>query len=151
MNPCRVAHKNTMRFHHLGGKLRNMYSPIPTLLQTDGSFKRSKGRAASILFHTSDTYSKVWNLERATDSYETEWASVYHGLLFSMNKNVYNLHIENDNQGVILNLIRVPNTKKQKPYVAEYREAILQLAKQTEFTAIRWIPRKQNRADDLFH
>jgi ribonuclease HI len=142
---------HTMRFHHLGGKLRNISSQIPTLLQTDGSFKRSKGRAASILFHTSDTYSKVWNLERATDSYETEWASVYHGLLFSMNKNVYNLHIENDNQGVILNLIRVPNTKKQKPYVAEYREAILQLAKQTEFTAIRWIPRKQNRADDLFH
>jgi hypothetical protein len=70
-----------------------------------------------------------------------------------MNTNVYSLHIENDNQGVIMNLIMkdVPKTKKQKPYVAEYREAIIQLAKQTEWTAIRWIPRKMNRADDLFH
>jgi len=142
-----------MRFHHIGGKCKTLLSP-PSLLQTDGSFRRANGRAAALLFHHSNIYSKVWNLEHAKDSYETEWASVYHGLLFSMNTNVYRLHIENDNQGVILNLLRANVQKKkqtQNPYVVEYREAILNLVKQTEWTAIRWIPRENNRADDLFH
>ena len=145
-----------MRFHHIGGKCKTLLSP-PSLLQTDGSFKRSQGRAAALLLHNSNLYSRVWDLERAKDSYETEWASIYHGLLFSMNSNADRLHIENDNQGVIMNLLtadlwkKKKQKKKQNPYVAEYREAILNLAKQTEWTAIRWIPRERNRADDLFH
>jgi len=144
-----------MRFHHIGGKCKALLSP-PSLLQTDGSFKRSTGRAAALLLHNSNMYSRVWELEHAKDSYETEWASIYHGLLFSLNSNADRLHIENDNQGVIMNLLtadlqKKKKQKKQNPYVTEYREAILNLAKQTEWTAVRWIPREINRADDLFH
>ena len=140
---------NIRQFQYLGGRVKRA-SFAPSLLQTDGSFRRTKGRAAALLVHNSYTYSNVWNLQHAADSYEAEWASVYHGLLFSMNNNAYNLHIENDNQGVILNLLACTHTK-QKPHIAEYREAILHLTKDTERTAIRWIPRGINRADDLFH
>ena len=37
----------------------------------------------------------------AQDSTETEWASINHGLLFALENNEHNIHIENDNLSVI--------------------------------------------------
>ena len=105
-----------------------------------------------LLYHNNSIYSNMFTLEQARDSYESEWASVYYGLLFSIQKDAQRIHIENDNQGVVTNLSRhtYPSTQ-QRAFVQDYRDAILDLVKQTEWTGIRWIPRRYNRADDLFH
>ena len=139
----------SIRFQYIGGKVLKPISP--SLLQTDGSFYpfTRTGKAAVLLSHNSKVYTKLVTLQKPEDSYETEWASVFSGLLFALKHNVSFINIENDNEGVVKNIIS-GKMKGEKPYVTEYREAILALAKQTQWTGIRWIPRKQNRADDLF-
>ena len=136
-------------FHFLGGKCA--LPKLPSLVQTDGSFTQRRGRIAILLNHQSNLYTKVQTIQNPKDSYEMEWASVYHGLLFTIQKDIQNICIENDNQGVVSNLISGQTKRNHKTFVNDYREAIYDLAKQTEWTGIRWIPRAYNRADDLFH
>lgn len=138
-----------MQFRFLGGKLLRALSP--SLVQTDGSFhmRNKTGYAAAILYHDSRKYKHLLYLENAKDSCETEWASVYNGLVFSLEKNVSEINIENDNLGVVQNLTE-HKEKKLKDYAAHYKYEILKLANYTKWTGIRWIPRKFNRADDLF-
>lgn len=89
-------------------------------------------------------------MESARNSYETEWYSVYKGLLFALETNVTKLHIENDNLSVIQHLVGF-SSKDCPSYVAHYKHSIRLLANETEYTGVRWIPRRFNRADDLFH
>lgn len=142
-------------FFRLGGKYRRSF--VPSLVQTDGSFYSGKrsGFVAALLHHNDNIYKQTVWLETAEDSCETEWASVYNGIIFSLNKQATQIHIENDNLGVVESLIATtisPKQKKrrEKEYATYYRHAILSLVKQTNYAAIRWIPREQNRADDLF-
>ena len=117
------------------------------LVQTDGSFRKSQGRVAAMLFANHQRYTLLQTIQ-AHDSYETEWCSVYTGLLFGLENNAKTIHIENDNLGVI-EVLTSPY-KSRKGQANAYRERILRLAKETDYTAVRWIPRKLNRADSLF-
>ena len=139
-----------MRFKYIGGKVLKPISP--SLVQTDGSFHYNtrSGRVAVSLSHNSQVFTKVINVHKPEDSYEVEWCAVYSGLLFALRHNVESINIENDNLGLVNNLLTGKILKTDKPYVIDYKQAILALAKQTHWTGIRWIPREQNRADDLF-
>jgi len=146
-----------MNFRFLGGKL--LRPRYPSLVQTDGSYHRGRnaGYAAALLFHDNKKYKHLLYLDNAQDSCETEWASVYNGLVFSLEKNVSEINIENDNLGVVKNLTEYTNkekyrnrTKNKKEYAEHYKHEILKLTKYTKWTGIRWIPRGLNRADDIF-
>jgi ribonuclease HI len=139
-----------MRFQYVGGKV---LKPIaPSLVQTVGSFHYNSrsGRVAVALYHNYQLYTKVMDVQKPQNSYEVEWCAVYSGLLFALRYNVVSINIENDNLGLVKNLLTGKINPKDKPYVNDYKKAILDLAKQTQWTGIRWIPREQNRADDLF-
>jgi len=88
-------------------------------------------------------------MEKAKDSYETEWFSVYNGILFALEKNATSIEIENDNLSVVH--ILTGQKVKRNGIASHYEEKIQYAASHTEYTGIRWIPRKHNRADDLFH
>ena len=128
----------------------------PSVVQTDGSFYRVKhlGRVAALLYHDTNTFKNVKTMVNACNSYETEWASVLHGLVFSLEHNASQIYIENDNLGVVQSLSNYVKKgkkgKRETEYVQHYKYEIMHLAKQTETTAIRWIPRSKNRADALF-
>ena len=136
-----------MRFHFLGGRF--LTPARISHVQTDGSFKKGVGRVAVLLHHDSNIFRDVRTIPNLRDSYEAEWASVYHGILFSFQHDAYSLHLENDNLGVIQNLLQTPRVSK--PRVLSHRTAILDLASKGNWIGIRWIPRAKNRADDLFH
>lgn len=137
-----------MHFRYIGGRFT--HSVFPWLLQTDGSYRKHIGRVAAILTHPNGRYTNLVHMQSARNSYETEWCSVYNGMLFSLEHNATELTIENDNLGVVQHLVEFP-TKRCPDYVAHYKHAIRVLANETKHTGIRWIPRKFNRADDLFH
>jgi hypothetical protein len=85
----------------------------------------------------------------AQDSTETEWASINHGLLFALENNEMNIHIENDNLSVIRGLI-LPNSVLKNEYAKYHRYVIMNTVAKTHWTAIRWIPRELNESDKLF-
>jgi ribonuclease HI len=138
-----------MKFRYLGGKF---FRPVsPSLVQTDGSYFMNKktGYLAAILHHDSETFRQLRYLHYVRDSFETEMASVYNGLLLSLEKNAIEIQIENDNLGVVRELTELSG-KKGRPEILHYKNEIYKLAKETKWTGIRWIPRGENRADDLF-
>ena len=85
----------------------------------------------------------------AQDSTETEWASINHGLLFALENNERNIHIENDNMSVIMGLM-LPNKPLKNEYAKYHRYIIMNTVAKTYWTAIRWIPRELNASDKLF-
>ena len=139
-----------MNFRYLGGKYLRPLSA--SLVQTDGSFhlRNKTGYTAALLYHKSETYKRLVYLEYVRGSYEAEWISVYNGLVLSLEKNVNEIKIENDNLGVVRSLLDFNESKKYKDHVLHYKHEILKLANQTRWAGIRWIPRRENRADDLF-
>lgn len=132
------------------GGIQLFPSPILSYLQTDGSFyhRSKKSRVAFILATPRGKYEKVLDIQNASTSTETEWASIAYGLEYSLEKGERMLAIENDNLGVVSSLIT--RKKLRQDYAKHYRNEILTMAKQTEWTGIRWIPREQNHADKLF-
>jgi hypothetical protein len=85
----------------------------------------------------------------ANSSTEAEWASVAIGLSLAVERGCDAIALENDNLGVIRSLI-FPHTKLRHEYARYYRDRILLTAFETSWTGARWIPREENRADDLF-
>jgi ribonuclease HI len=139
-------------FRRIGG--RSLVAPRKSaLLQTDGSFFPATkfSRVAMILRAERDgeIFQKMQPIDKAKDSTETEWASVCYGLMFALEKNEWNLQIENDNLSVIRGLM-LPFCELKHDYAKFYRNQILMTAVESYWTAIRWIPRELNRADALF-
>ena len=139
-------------FRRLGG-IAKAAPKTSALLQTDGSFIHSTkfSRVAMILRaeQGGEVYQKMEPIAKAKDSTETEWASVYFGLLFALEKNERNIHIENDNMSVIRGLM-LPYCELKHDYAKYHRDQILRNATHTYWSAIRWIPRELNKADALF-
>jgi hypothetical protein len=139
-------------FRRLGGM--NTHQPrFTALLQTDGSFQHHtrRSRVAMILITEQNKYT-LTNMERipdAQDSTETEWASINRGLLFALENNENNIHIENDNLSVIRGLM-LPNSVLKNEYAKYHRYIIMNTVAKTYWTAIRWIPRELNASDKLF-
>jgi ribonuclease HI len=139
-------------FRRLGGM--NTHQPrFTALLQTDGSFQHHTRRSRVAMILTTERHNYILNhmmrIPDAQDSTETEWASINHGLLFALENNEMNIHIENDNLSVIRGLI-LPNSVLKNEYAKYHRYVIMNTVAKTHWTAIRWIPRELNESDKLF-
>jgi len=139
-------------FRRLGGI--NTYQPrFCALLQTDGSYHHiTKMSRVAMVLRSGTGGNILKNMERipdAQDSTETEWASVNRGLLFALENNEKNIHIENDNMSVIMGLILKDKPLKHE-YAKYHRHMIMNSVANTYWTAIRWIPRELNTSDKLF-
>lgn len=137
-------------FVRIGG--RETMKSVPFLfshIQTDGSYKKNLARTA-VLLKTSDELSTIKKVTPiiAESSTETEWASVYHGVLFGLEHSETVLALENDDFGVIAALIT--NNTLKHDYAKYYRSNIVKLVGNTAWTGVRWIPRENNKADALF-
>jgi ribonuclease HI len=136
-------------FMRIGG--RTIFPlPILTYVQTDGSFRqmKPKARVATIIQTPAETYRCMIPID-AYSSTEAEWASVLFGLTLALEKNCEAIAVENDNLGVIRALV-MPQPRLRHEYARFYHNQILTQAKETAWTGARWIPREQNKADDLF-
>ncbi|NBO71868.1 reverse transcriptase-like protein [bacterium] len=128
--------------------------PLQTaLLQTDGSFSmKHKGisRTAVILTtYKGNTYTLSKTYFDHTDSTESEWCSVLDGITYAIKRGQDSLELENDNLGVIQSLILA--VRPNRPHIADYYHAIQESVGGFEYLGVRWIPRRMNRADGLFH
>ena len=122
-------------------------------IQTDGSFYPSGiSKTSLILKNAKNTRTwavvKPYNDSQHRNSTEAEWASIADGILFAISKNQNSLELENDNLGVIR--ILVGQLKPSEPSSNFYANYIWALGIEMNWLAVRWIPRKLNRADDLF-
>ena len=138
------------KFLRIGGRLA-IQLPLLSIVQCDGSFSRRGAAAAYLIYDASNQAAKsqkidLYNVKTST---EAEWASVYHGLEAAMEANNQNIGLENDCLSVIAGLI-YPANHLRPTYARHYRKKILTLADATLWTGARWIPRAENRADDLF-
>ena len=133
----------------IGGRMlfpQSAFPPVLTYVQTDGSFKGTRARVAVIIQPQQQRY--MFPID-ANSSTEAEWASVAAGLSLAIEAGCDAIALENDNLGVIRSLI-LPTTRLRHEYARFYRDRILTSAAETSWTGARWIPREQNRADDLF-
>lgn len=126
--------------------------PLLAHIQVDGSFGPRRQAAIAVKFvaaaqNRSAAFMKpVYAVENST---EAEWIAIHAGLLFALENNEKAMVIENDCLGVIHHLMQRDQALR-RDYARHWRSEIYKLADQSEWTGVRWIPRSQNRADDLF-
>ena len=126
--------------------------PMVALLQTNGSFGakfQPLSRTASLLITPKGnlyTYSKTY--DNHTDSFESEWCSVLDGIQYAIRKGQRAIELENDNMSVIRSL--VSQQEPRRPHFAVYFEEINRCAEGLDYLSVRWIPRRLNRAHDIF-
>lgn len=140
--------KQLLPFMRIGGK--SQYA-LPTLVrcQTDASCRRGNTWIASLVFRPDGTRSEsLKKLYSVNDATEAEWAGVAMGLTNCMEENYRVIGIESDNLSVISQLI-FHDTVLRRDYARYYRGKIYELAAQTEWTGVRWIPRELNLADGI--
>ena len=127
--------------------------PLLALIQTDGSYKASIGRAAVWLETAAQhrIYKDVYELGKIDSSTEAEYASIYAGICRAKELNEGSAILENDCLPVIHSLIDSScSLQKKKEYARYYNWKIMEATKQLEWIGIRWIPRWDNSADKLF-
>jgi ribonuclease HI len=124
--------------------------PTIAKLQTDGSFRyRDRiSRTACLLKDEEEVYKSVKTYFHHQNSYESEWASVLDGIRMSQSYQIGDLQLENDNLSVIQCLVN--RRRPAQGYAAKYYDDFLFAAQDMDWLEIRWIPRKLNKADDLF-
>ncbi len=140
-----------MPYVRIGGNVA-FPPPLLALLQTDGSYRlkpQKQARVAFILL-SADGRRSLRDVEtiRADSSTEAEWSSIYYGLQAAVDAKETAIGIENDCLSVIHGFIL--SSPLRNPVNQEIRRKILDVANQTTWTGIRWIPREENRADALF-
>lgn len=138
-------------YYRIGGR-RALQPLLLTRVQTDGSYGRhlGGGRMAAIITGSNGRQSGSQMLPvSAVNATEAEWASVAFGLRLAIENDAETIGLENDNLGVVSALIHAANPLKHA-YARHYRKQIYDLAADTMWTGVRWIPRAVNRADDLF-
>lgn len=142
-----------MPFFRIGGK--SLYRPVTCAhLQCDGFFRPlmpHTTRAAWILRSADErlTYREVRSVGRMESSTEAEWAAVYEGVRFALEKGETALEIENDCLAVFSGLA-VQHNFLNHAYARYYSRNLMRLARESEWMAVRWIPRELNLADRLF-
>jgi ribonuclease HI len=142
----------TRPFIRIGGGPRVAPPLLSALVQTDGSFGSPYcgNRIANVL--TSSNRLSTWNqckTVNAVSATEAEWASVAAGLEFALEHNETAICIENDNQSVMEGLLKKDRNRME--YARYYKNRIEFLTREANWVGVRWIPRKFNRADDLFY
>jgi ribonuclease HI len=140
-----------MPYVRIGGNVA-FPPPLLALLQTDGSYRLKPIRQARVAFIllSADGRRSLRDVEtiRADSSTEAEWSSIYYGLQAAIDAKETAIGIENDCLSVIHGLTL--SSPLRSSVNQEIRRKILDLANQTTWTGIRWIPREENRADALF-
>ena len=148
--PQKILGANLLPYIRIGG--RHIHPPlILTHVQTDGSFGSFMGaRVAAIVRPTTErhTYRYVKSITAESPT-EAEWASIAYGLEAAIQLDQTAINIDNDNLGVIGGLLN-HDQPLRKEYARYWRSVILKLTTKTDWTGVRWIPRRDNRADDLF-
>ena len=124
--------------------------PVLSYVQTDGSYRaRDRARVAVIIQPPSDKEQRYMFPVDANSSTEAEWASVAAGLSLAVERGCDAVALENDNLGIIRSLI-FPASRLRHEYARFYRDRILMTAIETSWTGAQWIPREENKADELF-
>lgn len=122
-----------------------------THIQTDGSFSlhnNNISRTAVILVKpTGSKHTLCTTYFDHVNSAESEWQSIVDGITYGIKKRSKSIELENDNLNIINCLIE---KKRPLPLYLDYYYHIFDLVKTLEWIGIRWIPRKLNKADDLF-
>ena len=124
----------------------------PTVLghiQTDGSYRHMDkiSRTALILKFKGEQFQNVKTYFNLHNSEEVEWLSVLNGILYAKTHKVTALQLENDNLSVMNSIIHERSPKdKFRPYYSTIQKNIYDF----DWLDMRWIPRRYNRADDLF-
>lgn len=137
-------------YYRIGGNI-NYMPPLLAHVQTDGSRRAHDSRIAAILTSRDNMnmYKHMVHIAHTESSTEVEWAAIYGGLEFALQKGETCIGIENDNLGVVGALI-TSQKEFRHSYAYYYRNKIDRLTRLTLWTGIRWIPREMNRADELF-
>jgi hypothetical protein len=141
-----------MSFVKIGGK-SIFRPPVVAHLQSDASYKHHNPylTKSGLILKTADRrliYREVILLGKVKNATEAEWAGLYSSIQFALNKNEMAIEAENDNLGVISILI-TRNYPTRHSYANHYYKKIMELGEETEWLALRWIPRSINYADDL--
>jgi len=134
------------------------YSPLtinrrllvtPAKIQTDGSFMNGRISRTAVILTKPDgvKYSLVNTYFDHKNSHESEWRSVVDGIEYSIKKEERSAHLENDNLGVINNLV---NRNRPTGLYIYYYDYIFEMLSNMDYLAVRWIPRALNKADKLF-
>lgn len=124
--------------------------PVLARAQTDGSFHSAyKMSRTAVILHTPEKYMMIRSYldGEHKNSTESEWASIYDGVVFSNTQGQGSLELENDNLDIVNSL---QEGKAMKGLQYDYLCEIMQIADNMEWLGIRWIPREQNKADQLF-
>ena len=127
-----------MPFARIGGRMI-FPPPVTTRVQTDGSYKAGVARVAATITTRDQTTYRLLASSTAETSTEAEWASIYFGLQQALQKQQDAIDLENDNLGVINGLIHRDTALRQN-YARHFRSRILELAAETAWTGVRWIP-----------
>lgn len=146
-------HRLYTSYFRIGGRML-LPPPILSYVQTDGSFRASRGtepraRIAAIIQPPSGEEQRYMFPVEGSSSTEVDWASFAIGLSLAVERGSDAIAVENDNLNVIRSLI-FPSIKLKHEYARYYRDRILLTAFETSWTGARWIPREQNKADALF-
>jgi hypothetical protein len=124
--------------------------PVLARAQTDGSYHSAyKMSRTAVILHTPEKFMMIRSYldGEHKNSTESEWASIYDGVVFSNTQGQGSLELENDNLGIIRCL---QEGKAAKGLEFDYLYEIMRIADDMEWLGVRWIPREQNRADQLF-
>ena len=129
--------------------LKGIRLPTTALVQTDGSFGPVLSRTAVILTtHKGKEHTLSKTYDTHVNSTESEWCSVLDVIQYAMRRGEGSLDLENDNLGVIRSLIK--ERMPMNPLMAKYYTSINAHMCYLDYFSVRWIPRRFNRADELF-
>jgi hypothetical protein len=127
-----------MAFRFIGGKCRVLR--IPTHIYTESVFFPNANRTCitnHAHFRSGEKKRIQWIPVK--DDKEGEWLSVCESILFGLENNETCINIEHTSEEVV-NALLLPIKRKLKQPYNRYRNITLALAKETEWTAIRFFP-----------
>jgi ribonuclease HI len=132
---------------------RSVWQPLLSAqLQVNGTFRGDKKGKIAVLLRSADggkVKSCVKEMHMVTGSKEADWAAVYYGILYGLDNNERSLMVDSDSLAVVYSLYDRTAVPHQE-YARIYREKIYNVAAETGWTGIRWVPRAYNKADKLF-
>ena len=132
------------------GKVKRFIPAHVAHVQTDGSFRMATRHSRTAVLLQTDTgqvHNQVNHYLTHQNSHESEWQSIYDGILLSIRKDQWAVELENDCFGVVAGIV---GKQTVNPKYVDYYLSIKNEIRQLDYFRIKWIPRELNRADSLF-
>ena len=85
---------------------------------------------------------------RLVSSTEAEWTSVFYGLTLAIQMDQSIIGLESNSLGIIRSILF--NSPGKQDYARYYNYKIHRIGREVEWCGIRWIPRAENKASQLF-